>query len=163
MLNAIFLCTCLSCRETIQMSILACCWLQTDSSRWSRSGLVQPLTRAPILWWEQNEEDVSKKMSGSFAQKDNVLFEQQSLGQSIRAVVPELPAEVWVSALTLHRALRISPSLAIEVTLSCRYICFQKGGPGVFRSVAVLLVALGPPGWIIDYGSHILGRWQSQG
>ena len=90
---------------------------------------------------------MSKKMSGSFAQKDNVLFEQQSLGQSIRAVVPELPAEVWVSALALHRALGISPSLAIEVTLACRYhICFQKGGPVVFRSVAVLLVALGPPG-----------------
>lgn len=86
-------------------------------------------------------------MSGSFAQKDNVLFEQQSLGQSIRAVVPKLPAEVWVSALALHRALWISPSLAIDVTLACRYhICFQKGGPGVFRSAAVLLVALGPPG-----------------
>lgn len=58
-------------------------------------------------------------MSGSFAQKDNVLFEQQSLGQSIRAVVPELPAEVWVSALALHGALGISPSLAREVTLNC--------------------------------------------
>lgn len=88
----------------------------------------------------------SKKMSGSFAQKDSVLFEQQSLGQSIRAVVPELPAEVWVSALTQHRALGVPPSLAL-LTLVCRYhICFQKGGPVVFRSVAVLLVALAPPG-----------------
>lgn len=90
---------------------------------------------------------MSKKMSGSFAQKDSVLFEQQSLGRSIRAVVPELPAEVWVSALTLHRALGVPPSLARKVTLSCCYhICFQKGGPVVFRSVAVLLVALEPPG-----------------
>lgn len=85
-------------------------------------------------------------MSGSFAQKDNVLLEQ-SLGRSVRTVVPELPAEVWVSARAPHRALWISPSLAIDVTLTCRYhICFQKGGPSVFRSVAVLLVALGPPG-----------------
>lgn len=77
----------------------------------------------------------------------SVLLEQQSLGWSVRTVVPELPAEVWVSALAPHRALWISPSLAIDVTLTCRYhICFQKGGPSVFRSVAVLLVALGPPG-----------------
>lgn len=88
---------------------------------------------------------MSKKMSGSFAQKDSVLFEQQSLGRSIRAVVPELPAEVWVSALTLHRALGCLPHLLENP--SCRYhICFQKGGPIVFRSVAVLLVALAPPG-----------------
>lgn len=55
---------------------------------------------------------MSKEMSGSFAQKDNVLFEQQSLDQYITAVVPELPVEVWVSALTLHRAPGFSPSLA---------------------------------------------------
>lgn len=36
-------------------------------------------------------------MSGSFAQKDIVLFEQQDLEQCITAVVPELPAELWVS------------------------------------------------------------------
>lgn len=70
------------------------------------------------------------------------LSSRESLGQSIMAVVSELPAEVCVSALTLHRALGTSPSLATEVTLACCYhMCFQKGGPDVFRSVAVLLVA----------------------
>lgn len=89
---------------------------------------------------------MSKKMSGSFAQKDNVLFEQQSLGRSIRAVVPKLPAEVWVSALTLHRALGVPPSLARKPLPAATTSASRRGGPIVFRSVAVLLVALAPPG-----------------
>lgn len=107
---------------------------------------------------------MSKKMSGSFAQKDNVLFEQQSLGRSIRAVVPELPAEVWVSALTLHRALGSLPHLLENPCLPlphllpegrshCLQICSSPaGGPGTTRLKAQGLAK------IIEYGSHILGR-----